>query len=144
MTDAQFTTYRETAEQEYAQQAADSGAMSLPEALKKATDDFARLLPDGPASPEQFLWRAYADDADVGMIWLHITSRTAYIFDIVVDESHRRHGYGRAIMRAAEELCRDRGVESIGLNVFGRNAGARALYEQEGYEITSVQMRKRL
>jgi hypothetical protein len=30
----------------------------------------------------------------------------------------------------------------VGLSVFGNNTGARALYEQMGYEATSIQMRK--
>ena len=74
------------------------------------------------------------------MIWLDIAPPKAYIFDIVVEESQRRHGYGRAIVRAAEDLCRARGVTSIGLNVFAQNSGARFLYEQS--LVTSLQMRK--
>ncbi|MFI5491831.1 GNAT family N-acetyltransferase [Actinoplanes sp. NPDC051859] len=144
MTETDFATYRETAEEDYAQQVAESGAMSLAEAREKATADFVRLLPGGLSSPDQFFWLAHADDVEVGMIWLNIAAQKAYIFDIVVREDQRRHGYGRAIMRAAEDVCRTRGVTSIGLNVFAQNAGARKLYEQEGYETTSLQMRKLL
>ncbi|MFI5933186.1 GNAT family N-acetyltransferase [Actinoplanes sp. NPDC051494] len=158
MTDAQFARYRESAEEGYARQVAESGEMSWEAAVEKATNDYARILPDGLRTPDQFLFRAYdtaadetaADDkgAGVGMLWLNIALKVdglqAWVYDVIVDEEHRRRGYGRAIMRAGEELCRSRAVRSIGLNVFGGNAGARALYEQEGYVTTALQMRKRL
>jgi GNAT superfamily N-acetyltransferase len=56
----------------------------------------------------------------------------------------RRKGYGRAMIQAVEQRCREWGVVSIGLSVFGFNLPARALYEQTGFEVTAIQMRKRL
>jgi ribosomal protein S18 acetylase RimI-like enzyme len=47
-------------------------------------------------------------------------------------------------MQAAEGECRRRGVVSVGLNVFGHNLGAQALYEQMGFVVTSIQMSKKL
>ncbi|MEV4637459.1 GNAT family N-acetyltransferase [Actinoplanes sp. NPDC049548] len=148
MTEAQFAVFRATAEEGYARQIADSGATSWQDAQDKAAADYARLLPDGLATAEHHLWHAYDGETSVGVLWLHIapkaTGSEAYVYDIAVDEGLRRSGYGRAIMRAAEEECRGRGVVSIGLNVFAQNTAARRLYEQEGYELTSLQMRKRL
>ncbi|MEV4482841.1 GNAT family N-acetyltransferase [Micromonospora coxensis] len=150
MTDAQYLDYRERAEDDYADSIAASGAMALPEARRKAGEDYARLLPDGPATPGHHLWRVVDGDdgGDVGLLWLHVAQRSdglhAFVYDIEIREQARRRGYGRAVMRAAERFCRDRGVVSIGLNVFGHNTGARALYAQEGYQVTSVQMRKPL
>ncbi|SCG75210.1 GNAT family N-acetyltransferase [Micromonospora coxensis] len=150
MTDAQYLDYRERAEDDYADSIAASGTLPRPEARRKAREDHARLLPDGPATPGHHLWRVLDGDdgADVGLLWLHVAQRSdgphAFVYDIEVHEQARRRGYGRAVMRAAERFCRDRGVVSIALNVFGHNTGARALYEQEGYQVTSVQMRKRL
>ena len=63
---------------------------------------------------------------------------------VAVREELRRSGYGRAIMVAAEDECRALGVVSVGLNVFGHNRGAQALYEQMGFEVTGIQMSKRL
>lgn len=150
MTDAQYLDYRERAEDDYAHSIAASGALPAPEARRKAREDYARLLPDGPATPGHHLWRVLDGDdgGDVGLLWLHVTQRSdgphAFVYDVEVREQARRRGYGRAVMRAAERVCREQGVVSIALNVFGHNTGARALYEQEGYEVTSVQMRKRL
>lgn len=68
----------------------------------------------------------------------------AFVYDFEVCPEVRRKGYGRAILEAAEAQCREWGVVSVGLSVFGFNAGARTLYEQMGFEVAVLQMRKRL
>ena len=93
-------------------------------------------------------WTALDADTEVGMLWLAFTEKTdglhAFGYDFLVTTELRRRGYGRAIMAAAEEACRERGVVEIGLSVFGFNSGARALYEQMGFEVTMLQMSKQL
>ena len=87
-------------------------------------------------------------DQEVGMLWLALTEKSdglhAFGYDFLVPVDLRRRGYGRAIMVAAEQLCKEKGVVSVGLSVFGFNDGARALYEEMGFEITMLQMTKRL
>jgi len=82
------------------------------------------------------------------VLWLRIKPGSAgshaFGFDFLVREDVRRRGYGRAIMAAAEQKCRELGVVSIGLHVFGHNPGARSLYEQMGFAITGYNMRKKL
>jgi ribosomal protein S18 acetylase RimI-like enzyme len=68
----------------------------------------------------------------------------AYVFDIAIEEAERGKGLGRATMLAAEEYVRRQGQAEIGLNVFGFNEPARALYESLGYHVVAVQMRKQL
>lgn len=148
MTDAQYLRYRERAEESYAQNIRDSGAMPLPEARSKAREDYERLLPDGLATKEHHLWTAYDGDDEVGMLWLHVEQKSdgphAFGYDFEVRADLRRKGYGRAMIQAVEKLCREWGVVSIGLSVFGFNLPARTLYEQMGFEVTAIQMRKRL
>ena len=48
----------------------------------------------------------------------------------------RRRGYGREILDAGALAARDLGAEVLGLNVFGHNDVARALYERAGYVTT--------
>jgi len=148
MTDEQYRVYRAYAEEDYARNIAKSGAMSMADAVQKAADDFARLHPDGLATPDDLLWVACDGDVEVGMVGLRLQHRSdglhAFGFDFRVYSQLRRRGYGRAIMVAVEQVCRERNVVSVGLNVFGFNAGARSLYEQMGFEVTSIQMSKRL
>ncbi|MEU3453214.1 GNAT family N-acetyltransferase [Micromonospora sp. NPDC006766] len=148
MTDEQYRRYRDDAEVSYAQHIAESGMLPPAEARQKARDDYARLLPDGLATEGHHLWTAYDGDVEVGMFWLNVERKSdgphAFVYDFEVRPELRRKGYGRAIMEAAEARCREWGIVGIGLNVFAANVGARALYEQMGFEAATVQMRKRL
>ncbi|WP_433386813.1 GNAT family N-acetyltransferase [Micromonospora sp. KLBMP9576] len=148
MTDEQYLRYRRQAEGTYARNLSDSGAMPLPEAGEKAREEYAKLLPGGLATPGHHLWTAYDGDDEVGMLWLHVEQKSdgphAFGYDFEVLPDLRRKGYGRAMIEAVEKRCREWGVVSIGLSVFGFNLGARTLYEQMGFEATAIQMRKRL
>ena len=148
MTQEQYDAYRATAEEGYAESMRQAGAKGEAESRAKAAEDYARLLPDGLATPGQLLWTAYDGEREVGILWVSLTDTpdgtTAFGYDLEVPEDLRRHGYGRAILEAAVEDLRARGVVSVGLNVFGHNLGAQALYEQMGFEVTAIQMVRRL
>ncbi|HET6625481.1 MAG TPA: GNAT family N-acetyltransferase [Nocardioidaceae bacterium] len=145
---AQYERYRATAERRYAEAIAESGMAAAQEARAKSAADYARLLPDGLDTPGHFFWTAYDGEAEVGLAWIHETARSdgphAYGYDLLVAEPLRRHGYGRAIMLAVEDVCRARGVVSVALTVFGHNPGARALYEQMGFAASATLLRKPL
>jgi ribosomal protein S18 acetylase RimI-like enzyme len=66
-----------------------------------------------------------------------------WIYDIQVVPNQRGRGHGRALLEAAESEAQRRGGHSIGLNVFGGNDVALGLYESSGYQVASIQMRKR-
>ncbi len=148
MTRDQYDAYRVTAEDEYAEAIRDSGSLPEAEAREQSAADYAALLPDGMASDGHRFWTAYDGDEVVGMLWLRFKDTsvgvTAFGFDFSVREDLRRRGYGRALMQAAEVECRERGVVSVGLRVFGNNLAAQALYEQMGFEVTSIQMSRSL
>jgi ribosomal protein S18 acetylase RimI-like enzyme len=148
MTEAEFAAYRATSEQGYAAQIVDSGQMDAESAATKATEDFARLLPDGLASANMHLWTALVDGCPVGIGWIEMRDRpggaTAWVFDIEVDEARRGEGLGRAIMLALQQAARDLGAGSMGLNVFGHNTPAIRLYESLGYTVTGQQMKVEL
>jgi ribosomal protein S18 acetylase RimI-like enzyme len=148
MTDEHYRRFREHVEDGYARQVAESGAASWADAVEKASEDYARLLPRGLATPDHYLYAAYDGPAQVGLLWLNLQTRAngveGFVYAVEVFPDFRRQGYGGAIMTAAESVVSGRGGAAIGLNVFGSNVGARSLYEQLGYETVSVQMRKRL
>ena len=148
MTPEQYDAFRLTGETEYAESIRDSGSLPEQEAREQAAADYARLLPDGMASEGHRFWTAYDGDEAVGLLWLRLKDTsvgvTAFGFDFSVREDLRRRGYGRALLQAAEAECRRRGVVSVGLNVFGHNLAAQSLYEQMGFEVTSIQMSRRL
>lgn len=144
----QYHAYRMTAEDDYAEAIRESGTMGAEEARAKAVADYAELLPDGLDTVGLRLFTAYDGAEPVGMLWLALAETaagtTAYVYDVSVHEALRRRGYGRAIMLAGEAECRALGVVSIGLNVFGPNVAARRLYEDLGFQVTSIEMKRML
>lgn len=114
--------------------------MTLPEAEARAAESVAASLPDGPRTPGHLLRTALgADGRVIGWIWTampgHAVPSMAWICDIVVDEPYRRHGYGAAVLTAAEVELAELGVGRVGLNVYGDNDTARRLYERQGYHV---------
>src|SRR5436309_274134 len=67
-----------------------------------------------------------------------------WVYEMLVDAGERNKGYGRAIMRAAEEEVIRRGVTRMALNVFTGNTAAFQLYESLGYRVAAQQMVKRI
>ena len=57
----------------------------------------------------------------------------AEVEDFVVDPALRGRGAGGALLTAADDRCRERGVRWIGLSVGLENPSARAIYEHRGY-----------
>ncbi|MGZ4472345.1 MAG: GNAT family N-acetyltransferase [Nocardioidaceae bacterium] len=148
MRDDEFDVFRRGQEDSYAEDLTRSGAVPASEARRKAVEELAELLPEGMASPGHLFWTAVDSDRQVGLLWLEIEDDAdgahAFVLDVLVSEPLRRQGYGRAIMRAGEAACRDRGATTIGLSVFGFNHAARALYDDLGYRVTEQVLRKRL
>lgn len=64
-------------------------------------------------------------------------SMTHYIYlsDLYVDESCRRHGVAKQLMKQAEEYCIDNGAIFIELQTANTNKNAQALYESLGYQL---------
>jgi len=122
--------------------------MKSGETREVAEDNAARsysiFFPDGQLLPSHRIFEVLADGVTVGQLWIAPQlegSDQWWVYDIEILEQHRRRGYARTALELGHAEARALGAASIGLNVFGFNTGARALYEELGYEITSVQMR---
>jgi ribonuclease HI/ribosomal protein S18 acetylase RimI-like enzyme len=68
--------------------------------------------------------------------------RYVKIRDLAVSLKHQRSGAGTALMRAAEELARERGIATIELLVWEFNLGAGDFYRKMGYTTANRQMWK--
>ncbi len=103
-----------------------------------------KWFPDGTPLPEHFVWDVLDDaDAVVGYLWIGPFapgSTDWWVFDVEIDEPHRRRGHARRALEQAHEVARANGARTIGLNVFGYNTGAQDLYERLGYGVTATQM----
>lgn len=68
----------------------------------------------------------------------------AYIEHVAVEEASRHNGVGQALMEKAHHWARDRGMDTVELNVKGFNERAIGLYKKLGYTIKRLGMWKRL
>ncbi|QCR44059.1 GNAT family N-acetyltransferase [Curtobacterium sp. SGAir0471] len=101
-------------------------------------------FPDEAPLPDHFVWDLVDDeDIVVGFLWIGPFSPGGtewWVFDVEVDEQHRRRGHARRALEAGQRVAREHGAASIGLNVFGYNTGAQDLYASLGYRVTATQM----
>jgi ribosomal protein S18 acetylase RimI-like enzyme len=79
---------------------------------------------------------AYRDGEPVGLVNLGVRDADAWIGGVGVVASARRGGVGEALMEAAHDEARSRGVERVWLEVIVENTSALALYEKLGYSVT--------
>ncbi len=148
MTAAEFETYRARLVPEYAAEHVRAGHWTADQAETLAAAQVDDLLPAGPDTPGMLVRIAStAGGEPVGLVWVGLDRPrpgAAWIYDIEVNAEHRGKGYGRALLRAAEQEAARQGSQAIGLNVFGPNTVARRLYESSGYQVTAMNMRKEL
>ena len=67
-----------------------------------------------------------------------------HVGDIVVAESARGHGVGRALLKAAEQWARGAGYGLLTLNVFLGNEKAARVYEAAGYKAETTRYVKKI
>lgn len=117
-------------------------------ALERAAAENAKELPDGLESAGHDIFVGTVDGQEIGFLWLFtdpaLAAPETYIYDIEVKAEHRGKGYGRGLLEAAERWCVDRGVTTLKLHVFGFNTTAIKLYETSGFEVTNLNMAKRI
>lgn len=148
MSDAAFAAFLGQAIAAYAAEHVRGGRWTAEEAPAEARAEYHRLLPQGMQTPDHYLRQIVDDESGerVGLIWYWHDRRRdrLFLYDVEIDKDHRRRGYAAQALRKLEDEARSLGAEHIGLHVFGHNLAARQLYEKLGYEITNINMRKRV
>jgi ribosomal protein S18 acetylase RimI-like enzyme len=147
MTEEEFAVYLARAVRSYADAHTRAGDVEPEEALERAQKDYDELLPHGLRTKNQHLFTlAHETLGAIGLVWFELKERrekkSGYLFDIEIREDLRGQGLGRRALELAEAKLRALGACSVGLNVFGYNHAARALYEKMGYQITGMGMKK--
>jgi ribosomal protein S18 acetylase RimI-like enzyme len=126
----------------------EEGRWTLAESIVESQQAHAALLPQGLRTPGQFFVRLQAADTgeDVGVLWWAESDKggrsEAYVYDLEIEEHARRRGFARAAFAELERVSRERGVGQVALHVFGHNHAARRLYDELGFEPTSITLRK--
>jgi RimJ/RimL family protein N-acetyltransferase len=150
MTQAEFEAYLESAVQDYAQEHVRAGNWSAKKAQHLAEESFRTLLPDGPATPNQYLLTIEDEELGekVGVLWFAAEQREfgpwAFVYDIRIYEDHRRQGYGTFALEALEVKARELGLPKVTLHVFGHNDAAREMYAKLGYQEVDLILSKQI
>jgi ribosomal protein S18 acetylase RimI-like enzyme len=145
-----FASFIETSVTGYADDNVAAGRWTADQALGLSRAEFVRLLPQGLATPNNHLYeiRDETGGRTVGFLWFATTVRgnakAAYVYQLEVHPEFRRRGHARAAFQAMESMAVAMGLSSIGLHVFGHAPGAQALYGSLGYQVTGINMQKRL
>lgn len=145
-----FPSYLENAILGYAEDCVASHRWPSEGAIERSRADFQNGLPQGLATPENYLYEIKATELGptVGVLWFAIEEknglRNAYVYDIEIYTQHRRLGHALQAFVLLEPIVGALGLDRIGLHVFRHNPGAQAMYEKLGYEVTGINMQKRL
>jgi len=147
----QYQIWFTRSKEEYIKTKMESNGYTRLEAEQIASDSYAKLLPLGHVSVDQFLYSIYHEefnDKIIGYLWFYFKtngqSKKAFIYDIIIEEEYRGKGYGRLAMLACEIEAKKLGAMNLGLHVFANNAAAIALYQSLGYVTTDFSMEKNI
>lgn len=147
ISEEEFYSWKVESQKNYAKEKEKAG-LSEEEAVALAEKSFSTLLPDREKTREQYLFTVVeiSTGAAIGTLWWGLQKQgkdlLPWIYDIVLNESARGKGYGRAAMTAAERSVKEHGFHRLGLHVFGHNQVARNLYDSMGFRTTSIVMQK--
>ena len=146
---ADFQSWFDHCTEEYAKDKQKSFGCTLEAARAFAQSSMQSALADGLQTKDNHLFKIKDEKgASIGVIWIAVQTqfnqKSAFIYDIEIDDAERGKGYGRAAMKALEAEVAKMGLASIGLHVFAFNERAFALYQSLGFEITDYTMRKKI
>jgi RimJ/RimL family protein N-acetyltransferase len=135
---------------QYARENVKAGYWTESEAMEKSRAAHAKLLPQGIATPNQYLFsiRDSERGEPVGELWMFAdydsANPTGFIYDLFIEERFRKKGHATAAMLALEGKARELGMTALYLHVFTQNPAAKILYEKLGYTVLSANMGKKL
>lgn len=87
---------------------------------------------------------AYAFGAMEGNDYMVLRGPAGELYDLVVDEAHRREGVGTMLLQAALAALKELGAPRVVLFTAERNEGAQAMFEGAGFRPTMIEMTREL
>ena len=148
MTQPEYEEWAVSSVSDYAKEKKRAQLLTDEEAQRVALESFARLLPLGLQTENQFIFSIFEASftTRIGSLWFgvlgSISDRKAFLYDIFLTPEFQNRGYGKEAMALLEIEVRKRGLKSIGLHVFGHNTRALTLYLNLGYGVTDVNLTK--
>jgi len=133
---------------DYAAEIVSNYRLSEEDALAQARRDLEASFPDGEKSAGQVLLciilSAPEKEHHIGYLWYkpdpHLHS--VYINDFYLFPLFRGQGYGSEAMKQLELRLMEGGCKQIKLRVAAGNPQARRVYENNGFNVTGINMNK--
>jgi ribosomal protein S18 acetylase RimI-like enzyme len=76
--------------------------------------------------------------------YMSLRGPAGVLYDIAVDEAHRRHGVGRQLLDATLAELTSRGAPRVVLSTAQQNGAAQRLFEHAGFRRTMIEMTREL
>ncbi|MGW7522565.1 N-acetyltransferase family protein [Streptomyces sp. NPDC054783] len=137
MTPAEYPHWLGLEKAAYVDDIVRSGSLTPEEAERKSDRDFADLIPQGLATPDNTFLVLEARGEQIGTGWLKhgYLPGVTYGYSLHIKEQHRGKGYGRAAMAAGEQATLEAGDTALMFTVWGGNEVAMNLYTSAGYHV---------
>jgi ribosomal protein S18 acetylase RimI-like enzyme len=141
-----FSEYREIFIRDYSDDLTINHGYSDQESLNLAEKSFASSFPNNTAIPSDELLCIVAADNIVGYLWYSIDKNDAkaFICDFYMYDHHRGKGYGKTAIALLETMLLQLNVNYLGLRVAYNNPRALELYKNIGFNISGINMSKRI
>lgn len=91
--------------------------------------------------PNTICLMAEKAERQIGYMLVYTAADEAEIARIAVTEEVRRHGAGAALMERLKEVCREKGIRKLLLDVRASNHAARAFYVGQGFAEDGIRQR---
>tara|TARA_R110000868_G_scaffold127493_4_gene335193 strand:+ start:145 stop:600 length:456 start_codon:yes stop_codon:yes gene_type:complete len=144
MNQSEYDSFMARSIPEYAKEKQTAEGLTPSEATELAQSTFSQLLPDGLMSKDQHLYCFTLDGRSVGELWLAKRGDGCFIYEIFLEAKLRGQGLGKQLMALVDSEATRLGFKVIRLHVFGHNKIATKLYQSCGYEVTNLNMAKKL
>lgn len=147
MTEVEFEQFIKLSMENYKNDKMLANKLTEQEATQVAQEGFKRFLPDGFHTQDSFLYMIMGEKNNtIGHLWFVIqgaqNNKKAFITDIYLYPEFRSKGHGKEAMLLIEGEVKKRGINNIGLHVFGFNQTAIKLYQSLNYQVTDLVMEK--
>lgn len=142
----EFDTYLDHFIPDYAAEISTNYGLSPDEARSKAIGAINENLAQGVDTKGQILMCVIRGANVIGYLWYRSDQKAHSVFinDICILAHYQGKGYGKQILGLFEAMVSDTGIEQIGLRVAADNDRAHHLYLKDGFQVTGINMIKRI
>ena len=150
ITSNEFNKYSEYFVADYSEEISKNYGCSIEESIRQARAEIEKEFPGGIPSRGNHLvtiqLSAASEKETIGYLWYshNANSDHAFICDFFILEHCRNKGYGKASFVVLEKVLLEASIDQIRLRVAYTNDRALKLYKEIGFNVTGINMMKRL